>query len=129
MTPDPHAPPTGAELFNLAGYVPNDDEKLWSLIAHLSPIIGLSFIGPILALVIKGKDSKWVRAHAIESINFNLSCFILEMIGVVGSFFVVGLCLLLPVAAFNVVMGIIAAVKAWQGSAYRYPFTIRLLKD
>lgn len=119
MTPDPNA---------AAAYTPTEDEKIWALVAHITPVLGVSFLGPILALVVKGKDSAWVRAHAIESINFNLVCFVAMMVGAVLSIVAVGLCILFPVAIANFVLAIIAGVNAWQGKSYQYPFNVRLLK-
>lgn len=117
------------DLFNLKGYVPTEEERIWSLAAHLSPLLGISILGPILALVIKGKDSKWVRAHAIESLNFNLTCLIAFVIGGLLMMVFIGICIVVPVLLANLVLGVMAAVASWQGKAYRYPYTLRLIKD
>lgn len=107
---------------------PTDDEKTWGLIAHASALF-LGFLGPLLALVVKGNQSKWVRSHAIESLNFNLTLFIGYTIGTVLAFVAIGFCLLLPLGVLQVVLSIMAGVKAFQGEPYRYPFNIRFLKD
>lgn len=120
---------TGDDLFNLKGYAPTEEERIWSLAAHLSPLLGISILGPILALVIKGKDSKWVRAHAIESLNFNLTCLIAFVAGGIGMMFFIGICIVIPALLANLVLGVVAAVNSWQGKAYRYPVTLRLIKD
>lgn len=127
MTPDPYAP-TADHPFNLPGYRPTDDEKTWGLIAHVSALVA-TFLGPLIALAVKGNESKWVRAHAIEALNFNITIFIGYMICTALTFVVIGLCLLIPLGMVAVILSIIAGVKAFQGGAYRYPFALRLIKE
>jgi uncharacterized protein len=121
MTPSPTAEA-------LAAYRPTEDEKLWALAAHLSPMVAL-FLGPLLVLVIKGNQSRWVRAHTIESLNFSITLFIGYMISGALMMVFIGFCTMLGLAAFGVVVHILAAVKAYQGGAYQYPFALRLIKD
>lgn len=110
------------------GYTPTEEERTWGLIAHSSAIF-LSFLGPIIALLAKGNESKWVRAHAIEAINFNITLAIVYAVGTVLVMVVVGICILIPAGIASVILGVIAGVKAFQGHQYRYPLTLRLLKD
>ncbi|MFO0594621.1 MAG: DUF4870 domain-containing protein [Myxococcaceae bacterium] len=127
MNPAPGTPVT--DPFALAGYKPSEEERLWAMLAHLGGLLGFSFLAPILALVVKGNTSRWVRAHAIESINFHLTALIVIAASFVGAMFVIGFCVLFPALIAVLVLGIIAAVKAWNGEAWRYPATIRFLKD
>ena len=46
-----------------------DDEKTFALLAHLSPLMCLAFIGPIVALVAK-QDSEFVKYHATQALIF-----------------------------------------------------------
>ena len=126
MTPDPHA--SAEHPFNSPSYRANDDEKTWALIAHVSALVA-GFLGPPIVLAVKGNNSKWVQAHAIESLNFNITLFIVCMVCAVLAFLLIGLCLIIPVVMVSVVLSIVAGVKAFQGSAYRYPVTLRLIKD
>jgi hypothetical protein len=109
-------------------YRPTQEERVWALIAHLSPAVAF-FLGPLLVFLIKGNESKFVRAHAMESLNFSITLFIGYAICFGLAFLFIGFCLLVPLFAFAVITHIIAAVKAWQGLAYHYPVAIRLLKD
>lgn len=127
MTPDPYAP-TAEHPFNLPGYRPSEDERNWGLIAHVSAIV-LGFLGPLIALLAKGNESKWVRAHAIEALNFHITLFFVYAVGGALTFVLIGLCLLIPAALASVVLSILAGVKAYQGGAYRYPFALRLIKE
>ena len=127
MTPDPYAP-TAEHPFNLPGYRPSDDEKNWGLIAHVSAIV-LGFIGPLIALAVKGNESKWVRAHAVEALNFHITLFIVYMVCIPLAFVLIGFCILIPAALASIILSILAGVKAFQGGAYRYPWALRLIKE
>jgi uncharacterized Tic20 family protein len=123
----PPANPRG-HPFDDPSYVPTDDEKTWGLLAHgLSVFLG--FLGPVLALAAKGNESKWVRAHAIEALNFHLLVFIVYTVSAILSVVVIGLCILIPAALAAVILAIIAGVTAFHGKPYRYPFNVRLIKD
>ena len=52
-----------------------DDEKLWAMLAHLSPIACLAFIGPVVALLVK-QDSEFVKYHAIQALVFQFACVV-----------------------------------------------------
>jgi len=53
-----------------------DDSRSWALAAHLSApvsmIVALAFLGPLIVYLVK-KDDPFVRRHAAEALNFNLS--------------------------------------------------------
>ncbi|MBW3653905.1 MAG: DUF4870 domain-containing protein [Actinobacteria bacterium] len=116
-----------------------DDTRSWALAAHLSAllslvVIGLVFVGPLVVYLVK-KDDPFVRRHAAEALNFNLSfllyAIVLGIVTFIGLFLIVGL-LLIPLffvlAIVWVVFVAIAAVKAGQGEEYRYPLTIRFVR-
>ena len=126
MTPDPvtSAPD---HPFN-TGHRPTDDEKLWGLLAHVLALVSL-FFGPILVLVVKGNESKWVKAHAIEALNFSITLFIAYLMCVPLVIVFIGFFLLCPLALAGVILHLIAGVKAFQGGSYRYPIAFRFLKD
>ncbi len=131
--PQPYRPPG-------PGMGPGE-ERTWATAAHWSAlvasVVALAFLGPLVVLLAKGKESPWVRHNAVESLNFQLSMLIY---GFVGSFVAVvlvvvtlgiGLLLIIPLAlafaAFWLVMTIIGAVKSGNGEHYRYPLTIRMV--
>ncbi len=120
-------PPTGHPS-DLAGHVATDDEKTWALIAHLGSVF-LGFLAPLIALLAKGNESKWVRAHAIEALNFQIMMFIIYSVSGVLSVVVIGLCVLFPALIAATILSILAGVQGFQGRAYRYPFSLRLIKD
>jgi uncharacterized Tic20 family protein len=113
------------------------ESRNWAMAAHLSALVGLvvgfSFLGPLVIYLVR-KDDPYVRAHAAEALNFNLSALIYAFVGgfvlVILIVLIVGLALIpLAIAAGIawVVLVIIAGIKASKGEAYRYPLTIRFV--
>ena len=117
------------------------DERTWGGAAHWSSLVAafvaLAFLGPLLVLLVKGNDSPYVRAQAVESLNFQLSMLIYGAVGtVVGAILAIvtlglGLVVLIPLAlafgAWWLVFTILGSVRSSNGELYRYPLTIRLV--
>jgi uncharacterized Tic20 family protein len=118
------------------------EEKQWAMFAHLSGLVafslgGMGFLGPLIIWLIQKDKMKFVDDQGKEALNFQLNLLGAGIaIGVVGvplSFltFGFGFLLLIPLAlglaAYGVVMPIIAAMKANAGEAYRYPYIIRVV--
>jgi uncharacterized Tic20 family protein len=142
--PDPEAP--GAQRYwdgaawgqrAVLAARPADPRQL-AMLAHLSALVGLvvgfSFVGPLVFYVVKKDEDAFVRDQAAEALNFNLSFLIyMAILGVVTFvliFVIVGILLIPVLAALAIawlVLVIVAATKANQGIAYRYPLTIRFV--
>jgi uncharacterized protein len=116
----------------------DDATRMWALAAHLSALVslavGLPFVGPLIVYLVK-RDDPFVRRHAAESLNFNLSvliyAFVLGIVTVILMFVLVGF-LLIPFFAVLaigwLVLVIMASVRASAGEEYRYPLTIRMVR-
>jgi uncharacterized Tic20 family protein len=115
-----------------------DDTRSWALAAHLSALlalfVALPFVGPLVVYAMK-KDDPFVRRHAAEALNFNLSFMIYgAVLGVVTAILLlvlVGLLLIPLLVALGllwIVLICVAAVKAGRGEEYRYPLTIRFVR-
>jgi uncharacterized Tic20 family protein len=113
------------------------DSRTWAMAAHLSALIGLvigfSFLGPLVVYLVR-RDDAYVRAHAAEALNFNLSVLIYAIVGgfvlVILILLVVGLLLIpfaIAAAVAWLVLVVLAGVKASKGEMYRYPLTIRFV--
>jgi uncharacterized Tic20 family protein len=100
-------------------------ERLGAAAAHALPLFGLSFFGPLIMLLTGGRTSPFIRAHAIEALNFHLTlaaAVLLLPITVVGV-------LLIPVLLIGaVVLGVVGTAGTAGDTPFRYPFTIRLIK-
>lgn len=107
---------------------PQGNDKIWSILSHLSSFIGLPFLLPIAVYFAFRRDSAYVTAHASEALNFHLSLLIYT-IACVPLIFLAGLGALLIGGMWlaSLVFAIIATVKASNGETYRYPLTIRMV--
>lgn len=103
---------------------PTSDEKTLALLAHV-----LTFVFPILApliiYLVKKDESTYVAYHAKESLNFQITMFII-CFALVITF--VGILLLIPVGIVYTILIIVATIRASEGKLYKYPFAIRLIK-
>ena len=106
------------------------DDKQWGMFCHMSALAGLVigglfFVGPLICWLIKKDTSKFVDYHGKESLNFQITLFIVSMICFVT---IVGWLLIPIVAIIAIIMPIIAGLKANEGELYQYPYILRLIK-
>jgi uncharacterized Tic20 family protein len=98
-----------------------------AMLAHLLGIF-TGFLGPLIIWLIKKDQSAFVNDQGKEALNFQIT-FIIAYIACALLMFVVIGCFLLPVVIIcNIVFCILGAMAANKGTAYRYPFAIRLIK-
>ena len=98
------------------------------LLSFVAAYIALGFIAPLVVLLVFGPRSAYVRAHAVESLNFNLSWLVYAIVGVVLIILGVGILILIALGIAYVVLVIIASVRANNGEFFRYPLTIRFIR-
>ena len=127
------------------GGSPSDEEKQWAMFAHLSALIGGiltsgwagsigCFIGPLIIWLVKKDTMPFVADQAKEALNFNITVSAVFVVLLILTVLSLGIGALLTVPVMLIVglgalvLIIIAAVKANNGEAYRYPFTLRLVK-
>ena len=134
LTPPP--PPSGT---------PGAEERQWAMFAHLSALLGGiltsgwagsigCFLGPLVIWMMKKDTMPFVDDQAKEALNFNITIaiiffalFMMTLLTLgIGALLTVPLMILVGVAWL--VFTIIAAMKANQGIAYRYPVNVRLIK-
>ena len=125
--------------------VASAEEKQWAMFAHLSVLLGGLitsgwagsigfFIGPLVIWLMKKDTMPFVADQAREALNFaitvSIACvalFILTIMSLgIGLILTIPLMMVIGIGAL--VLCIIAAMKANQGIAYRYPFALRLVK-
>ena len=114
------------------GPLPAEQERLWAMLAHLlsfvAAYIALGFIAPLVVLLVFGPRSAYVRAQAVESLNFNLSWLLYAVIGGILLIVAVGLLILIALGIAYVFLVIIASVRANNGELFRYPLTLRFIR-
>ena len=111
--------------------LPPDQERLWAMLSHLLSFVAaylfLGFVAPLIVLLVFGQRSPFVRANAVESLNFNLTWLLYGVIGVILALVLVGFLILIVLGIAYLVLVIVASVKANNGEVYRYPATIRFI--
>lgn len=124
--------------------MPTDDERRWGAGVHVLALLlalvtswavgAAGAVGALVVWLVKRDESVFIAAHAKEALNFNLSMFVYAVVLLVLTVFTLGLGLVvtLPLA---IVIGlvwliatIVAAMRAYEGRAVRYPITIRFVR-
>jgi len=104
--------------------IPTSDEKTIAILAHVLTFVS-SILAPLIIYLIKKDQSTFVAHHARESLNFQITVFIICFALVIT---IIGILLVWIIAIIAVVFVIIATIKASEGKLYKYPFSFRLIK-
>jgi uncharacterized protein len=105
------------------------DDRTMAMIGHLSGIVA-GFIGPLVIwLINKDKTDKgWLNDQAKEALNFQITMIIGWLIAGILTMVLIGMLLIPVLFLANIILCIMAGMKANEGVNYRYPFAIRLIK-
>ncbi|HRD72589.1 MAG TPA: DUF4870 domain-containing protein [Aquimonas sp.] len=126
--PSPVAPPPPSD-----NGLPSSEQRQWAMFAHLSALIGLivpfgNVLGPLVIWLVQKDKMAFVDDQGKEALNFQITVFGAAVISFFLMFILIGFLLIFVVGLGALVLTIIAAIKANEGVAYRYPLTIRLIK-
>ncbi|MDB2223248.1 MULTISPECIES: DUF4870 domain-containing protein [Halorubrum] len=99
-----------------------DGDTTLAALSHASSLFA-SFLGPILFLILADDDDELVERNAKNSLNFQIVVFAALMIAAVLSFVFIGLLLFPIIGVVDLVLVLVATVKANDGRVYSYPFT------
>jgi len=107
---------------------PSEDDRLWSILAHLSGFV-LPIIGPLLIMLLRKPQTAFVKDQAREALNYQITGTLISLAFVVFTMVTLGVggCLA-PALFLLAVPPVLAALKNGNHEAYRYPFTLRLVK-
>lgn len=108
------------------------EERNWAMGCHLASLAGYFFpfaniFGPLIVWAIQKDRFPLVDDQGKESMNFQISMTLYILVAIVLCFVLIGIPLLIALILADLVLVILAAVKAGQGEAYRYPMTIRFI--
>jgi uncharacterized protein len=123
----------------------SSEERGWAMAAHLCGLLwilggsGLIFLpfgalalftilGPLIILLSKGQSMPYVAGQAKESLNFQITVWLLGLIFALLTIVLIGFVFLWILGIVNLVLVIIAAIRVSDGAPYRYPFSWRLVK-
>lgn len=117
--------------------VKENDEKqarIWGTLCHLTALIvmtGIPFghiLGPLVVWLLKKNRYPFVNDQGKESLNFQLSMTLYAFVAALLIFVNIGAIMLFGLVFGNLILVIIASVKAFNGETFRYPFKIRFIK-
>ncbi|WP_214108918.1 DUF4870 domain-containing protein [Acrocarpospora catenulata] len=117
--PPPHVP------FQY-GPRPGSDDTTMAMLAHLLGLLS-SFVGPLVMYLLKKDESPYVRDQAAEALNFQLTVLVASIVSSILMVIIIGIFLLMAVLLGGVILSIMGAVAANNGSPYRYPLSIRFV--
>jgi len=108
--------------------------RTWTVLCHASALFGFfvpwagHILGPLIVWLAKRGDSPEIDEHGKESLNFQISMLIYNLIAGVLCLVLIGFVILGILHILNLVLVIVASIQASEGKLYRYPITIRLIK-
>jgi uncharacterized Tic20 family protein len=122
--------------YGQAGQITQTDRN-WASASHWGTLVAawlaMGFLAPLIIMLTVGNQSPFVRKHAVESLNFQISLLIYGGAAILFSILTIGIGLLvvIPLALVVLVLALIfliqASIKAANGEDYRYPLTLRFV--
>ncbi len=112
----------------------SSDVRTWCVLCHATALAGFfvpwagHILGPLIVWLAKRGDSAEIDAHGKESLNFQISMLIYNLIAGILCLVLIGFVILGILHLLNLVLVIIASIQASEGKFYRYPLAIRLIK-
>lgn len=126
----PTSAPSTAGVGVGQGKLSEADDKMMGMLAHVLAIVA-GFVGPLVIWLIKREESPFVNDQGKEALNFQITVtigyvvmLVLSFIPVVGCFTSIVMVL---IGIASIVFSIIGGLAANKGTAYRYPFALRLI--
>ncbi len=112
---------------------PSKDERTWAMLSHFSALCMFIFpfgniLAPLIIWLIKKEEMSFVENQAKEVLNFQISMTIYLLISGILCFILIGIPFVIGLVIFNVIITIIAGIKANDGKSYQYPINLRLIK-
>lgn len=104
-----------------------ESDRLLAILSHLLTLF-FSFFAPLVIYLLKKDESHFVKEHARESLNFQITLAFAYFIGFLLLFVLIGILVLAVLGIAHLVLVIVATVRAADNQLYRYPFSIRLVK-
>jgi len=131
-TPETNIPDANMQEADIMGMKP----YTYCMLLHLSQLLNyasasvpfLGLVAPIILWAIAKDKSLQVDQHGKNALNWQISYLIYFWVSAVLCFAIIGIPLLAVVFILGIVFPIIGAVKANEGTVWKYPLSIRFFK-
>ena len=92
--------------------------------------IGTIFFGfiPGLIFYLTKKDDAYIQDQSKEALNWSITAMIGYFAGLILTFILIGIVVLMAVGICHLVFCVMGAIAASNGKTFRVPFAIRLIK-
>lgn len=120
-----------------------DDGKTLAVVTHLG-VLAAGFILPLVVRLTEGRKNAYVRHHATEALNFQITFMIAWFVGFAAYagllitsvhsdssppvWVLVIFLVMMSLMLANFALSILGCVRAGQGRWWRYPFAIRFVR-
>lgn len=124
-----HLQGSGSLPMQQQGGVPQatvQDERTMAMLAQLLGIL-TGFLGPLVMYLVARDDQPFLKHHAAEALNFQLTVLIAYVVSFVLMIVLIGFVTFIVVWVGALVLSIMATVAANRGEWYRYPLSIRMV--
>ena len=107
--------------------------RRWAAATHIAAVAGYiipfgNIIGPLLVWQLKKEDGQLIDDQGKESVNFQITVSIAMLVSAFLTLILIGFLLIFVIGLGALILVVIAAIKANDGEAYRYPLTLRFIK-
>lgn len=129
-----------SDMFNQTqsdGALPEGQARTWGLILHLSMLAGAliplgGYIIPIVIWQMKKAEFPGLDRHGKNAVNWMITAFIFAVACMVLIFTVIGAIIGIPglwaLGLISLAFPVIAAIKANNGEAWKYPLAFEFMK-
>lgn len=115
---------------------PSKEERTMAMVCHLLPLAGalipaipvVNIIAPLVLWLVKKDTMPFLNDQGKEVLNFQITVSIVIFACILTFWLFIPILIAIAVAIAALVFMIIGAIKANEGVAYRFPFTLRLIK-
>src|SRR5438105_8606926 len=109
------------------------DVRTWNVLCHATALAGFfvpwagHILGPLIVWLAKRSDSPEIDEHGKESLNFQISMLIYNVIAGLLCLVLIGFVILFILIILNLVLVFVDYIQEYEGILYRYHFKIRLV--
>ena len=111
----------------------SQDEKNWGMFCHVAVFAGCivplgNIIGPLVIWLMKKDQYGFVDYNARQAMNFQITFLIAMLAGLLLSFVLIGILMMIGFGIFALVATIKAVVASSRGEYYNYPWSIQFIR-